>query len=164
MNHFNLPSVDHLVEGFHYTVLNWNFADGCAEGERMTFGVCRKVDGSTQKAASQEELGQKEAEKKGSNFQNNKQITEGLTKKKMGWAMKDGKPILVEWGSVAGEKKVGPKTAVKPTKSPRPKAVTPGMADSSKAGRLKGLEKALAKQTNDAGRAAIQTQIDQMRA
>ena len=124
MNKFNFPSIDHLIEGVHYTTIDWNFAEECAPGEKMTFGVCRKIDGSTQKAASQEELGQKEAKKQGSTFQNNKQITEGLTKKKMGWAMKDGKPVLVEWGSVAGEKKVGP-APTKPVKKPKPKAVTP---------------------------------------
>ena len=36
----------------------------------------------------------------GSNFENNKKITTGDGD--FGWAKKDGKPVLVKWGSVAG--------------------------------------------------------------
>jgi hypothetical protein len=117
----NFPSVDHLIEGVHYTLVDWDFAEGCAPGEKMTFGVCRKV-GDSQKAASEEELVGKKAEKEGSKFENNKAVTMG--KKKYGWAMKNGKPVMVEWGSIAGEKKVGPKPP-KPSQSPRPKNVQP---------------------------------------
>ena len=51
----NLPSVDHLVEGVDYRIVDWNFADAapapdaCPEGEKMVFGVCRKVGGSGEK-------------------------------------------------------------------------------------------------------------------
>jgi len=79
----------------------------CAPGEKMTFGVCRKVDGSTQKQSSEEELAQKQAGKNKSSFENNKKVTVGG--KEYGWAKANGKKVLVPWGSVAGEKKVGPK-------------------------------------------------------
>jgi hypothetical protein len=117
----SFPPIDHLIEGYHYTLVDWDFAEGCAPGEKMTFGVCRKV-GDSQKAASEEELVGKKAQKEGSKVENNKAVTMG--KKKYGWAMKGGKPVMVEWGSVAGEKKVGPKPP-KPSKSPAPKSVQP---------------------------------------
>jgi hypothetical protein len=47
--------------------------------------------------------------------------------KKMGWAVKNGKPVMVEWGSVAGEKKVGAKEA-KGQKPPAAKPKTPPVA------------------------------------
>jgi len=130
-NIFNFPTVDHLVEGVHYRIIDWNFADGqgCEEGEKMVFGVCRKVGGGTgekdfdsSKKTKQEEAGEAEAKKQGSDVKNNKPLMVG--NRKMGWAVKGGKPVLVEWGSVAGEKKVGPKPP-KPTQSPRPKNVQP---------------------------------------
>lgn len=42
----------------------------------------------------------------------------------MGWAIKDGKPVLVEWGSVSGEKKVGPKQPKNPAQQPLNRAGT----------------------------------------
>jgi len=131
-SNFNLPSVDHLVEGVDYRIVDWSFADAapapdaCPKGEKMVFGVCRKVGGSgekdfdSSKKTSQEEGAEAEAKKQGSEFKNNKQVAVG--NKKMGWAMKGGKPVMVEWGSVAGDKKVGPKqpaakTAAAPSKS-----------------------------------------------
>lgn len=128
-SNFNFPSVDHLIEGVHYTIVDWDFADGqgCGDGEKMVFGVCRKVGGGTgekdfdsSKKTKQEEEGEVEAKKQGSDVKNNKPFMVG--NRKMGWAVKNGKPVLVEWGSVAGEKKVGPKP-VKPSQSPRPKNV-----------------------------------------
>lgn len=130
-SNFNFPSVDHLIEGVHYTIIDWNFADGqgCGEGEKMVFGVCRKVGGGTgekdfdsSKKTKQEEAGEAEAKKQGSDVKSNKPVM--VNGKRMGWAVKGGKPVLVEWGSVAGEKKVGPKP-VKPSQSPRPKNVQP---------------------------------------
>lgn len=121
----SLPSVDHLIEGVHYTIIDWNFAEGqgCEEGEKMVFGVCRKVGGGTgekdfdsSKKTKQEEAGEAEAKKQGSDVKSNKPVT--VNGKKMGWAVKGGKPVLVEWGSVAGEKKVG-------AKPPKPKTVQP---------------------------------------
>jgi hypothetical protein len=46
MDNFNFPSVDHLVEGIHYTIVDWNFAEECAPDEKMVFGMCRKVGGA----------------------------------------------------------------------------------------------------------------------
>lgn len=95
----------------------------------MVFGVCRKVGGGTgekdfdsSKKTKQEEEGEAEAKKQGSDVKSNKPVM--VNGKKMGWAVKNGKPVLVEWGSVAGEKKVGPKPP-KPSQSPRPKNVQP---------------------------------------
>jgi hypothetical protein len=50
--------------------------------------------------------------------------------------MKDGKPVLVEWGSVAGEKKVGPKQpapkpGTKPKEKPKPEQPKPQQSASS---------------------------------
>jgi hypothetical protein len=124
-NPFNFPSVDHLIEGVHYRIVDWNFAEGCPEGEKMVFGVCRKLkDGSTDekdfdssKKSKQEEEGEAEGKKQGSDVKSNKPFMVG--NKKMGWAIKNGKPVMVSWGSVAGEKKMGPKAAAKP--KPKPK-------------------------------------------
>lgn len=130
-SNFNFPSVDHLIEGVHYRTVDWNFADGqgCEEGEKMVFGVCRKVGGGTgekdfdsSKKTKQEEEGEAEAKKQGSDVKSNKPFM--VNGKKMGWAVKNGKPVLVEWGSVAGEKKVGSKPS-KPSQSPKPKNVEP---------------------------------------
>ena len=122
LSNFNLPSVDHLVEGVHYRIIDWNFAEGCPEGEKMVFGACRKVgqkpddekDFDPSKKTKQEEGNESEAKKQGSDVKNNKPVT--VNGKKMGWAIKNGKPVMVEWGSVAGEKKVGPKGTAKPKK------------------------------------------------
>ena len=131
-NPFNFPCVDRLIEGVHYTIVDWNFAEGCPEGEKMVFGACRKLkDGSTDdkdfdtsKKTKQEEEGEAEAKKQGSDDRSNKPFMVG--NRKMGWAIKNGKPVMVEWGSVAGEKKVGPKPAAKPkAKDNKPQAPAP---------------------------------------
>jgi hypothetical protein len=134
LSNFNLPSVDHLTEGVHYRIVDWNFAEGCPEGEKMVFGTCRKVgqkpdddkDFDSSKKTKDEEANETEAKKQGSDVKNNKPVT--VNGKKMGWAVKNGKPVMVEWGSVAGEKKVGPKQpAAKksatgaPAAAPKPK-------------------------------------------
>lgn len=112
-NPFNFPSVDHLIEGVHYRVIDWNFADGCESDEKMIFGMCRKIGGSgekdfdSSKKTKQEEGAEAEAKKQGSDVKSNKPVM--VNGRKMGWAVKNGKPVMVEWGSVAGEKKVGPK-------------------------------------------------------
>ena len=80
----------------------YSFAD-CGEGEKMVFGACRKIGGSgekdfdSSKKTKQETEIEKEGEKQKSTFENNKPF------------MKDGKKVAVEWGKVAGEKKVGSK-------------------------------------------------------
>jgi hypothetical protein len=171
MNTFNIPSVDHLIEGIHYRVVDWSFAESreidrglqtnmpgrgapstfaeeCGPGEKMIFGMCRSAKASpkddkdfdSSKKTKQETEGEAEAKKQGSEFKNNKMIKDIKSGKKLGWAMKDGKPVLVEWGSVAGEKKVGPKqstakpktgrgggaaASAKPKEQPKPQAPKP---------------------------------------
>lgn len=128
-SNFNFPSVDHLIEGVHYTIVDWNFAE-CGPDEKMVFGTCRKLKGGstdekdfdTSRKTKQEEEGEAEAKKQGSNVKNNKPFMVG--NRKMGWAVKGGKPVLVEWGSVAGEKKVGAKPS-KPSEPTKPKNVQP---------------------------------------
>ena len=101
MNTFNIPSVDHLIEGVHYTIIDWNFAEDteanllrnqktnmpsrgmastfaeeCPEGERMIYGKCRKTkkdgDWDSSKKTKGEEESEAQAQKEGSNFKNNK--------------------------------------------------------------------------------------------
>jgi len=172
MNTFNIPSVDHLIEGVHYRLVDWSFAEGrerdrglqtnmpsrgmsstfadgkeCPEGEKMVFGVCRKPGekqgdkefDSSKKTKQEEEL-ETEAKKQKSDVKNNKMIQDVKSGKKFGWAIKDGRPVLVRWGSVAGEAKVGPKkpergggggapAAPKPKeKPPKPKPQQPAAA------------------------------------
>jgi hypothetical protein len=127
---FGIPSIDHLREGIDYTIVDWDFAaqapaqpishtpgQPCPEGTKMIFGLCRRLKGSGDWASGDDTDKERElkqqAGKEGSAFENNKAIQAGG--KKYGWAKKDGKPVLVEWGSVAGIKPVGPK----------PKAATP---------------------------------------
>lgn len=111
-----------------------DFAE-CGQGEKMVFGVCRKVDGagdgggaataSAPKPEQKKEDKKKEVEKtdqekeleaaakaQGSSPTNNRKVV--INGKSYGWAIQGGKPIMVEWGSVAGEKKVG--TGEKPKK------------------------------------------------
>jgi hypothetical protein len=140
MNPFNLPSVDNLIEGVHYRIVDWSFAESreidrgletnmpgrgapstfaeeCGPDEKMIYGMCRKAKASpkddkdfdSSKKTKGEEEGEAQAKKEGSEFKNNKMIKDVKSGKKLGWAMKGGKPVLVEWGSVAGEAKVGPK-------------------------------------------------------
>lgn len=135
LGNFNLPSVDHLREGVDYSVLDWDFTvgqpptpgEGCDPGERVVFGICRKVrSGSSGEKefdsgnkSKQEQGLEAEASKQGSSFQNNKAVTTGG--KKYGWAMKDGKPVMIEWGSLAGTK---PKPKASPAAGAQPPAAT----------------------------------------
>ncbi len=131
----------------------------------MVFGVCRKI-GDTQEEpkpegqggaqqpkkqekSAQEEKLEKAAKAQGSTPDNNKKVV--IDGKAYGWAIQNGKPIMVEWGAVAGIKKVGP------AKSGRG-----GGGGGDNAGRIAGLKKALEKQTTEAGRRAIQKQIDEL--
>jgi hypothetical protein len=86
----------------------------CKPDEKMTFGVCRKTGAapkdendfdSTQKTDEEKSL-EAEAKKQGSDVKNNKPVMVG--NKKYGWAIKNGKNVLVEWGSVAGAKQPAP--------------------------------------------------------
>jgi hypothetical protein len=92
-----------------------------------------------------------EAKKQGSDVKNNKMIKDVKSGKKLGWAIKDGKPVLVEWGSVAGEAKVGPKKPQKPQAKGTSRS---GVTDSTRAGQLAGNASAARQQVNDAGRLA----------
>jgi hypothetical protein len=174
----NLPSVDHLIEGVHYQVLDWNFADAapvtpnpdpaCPTGEKMVFGVCRKVGGSgekdwdTSKETEQEKKIGGAAKTQKSSFDANKPVT--VNGKRYGWAKKNGKAVLVEWGSVSGEKKVGPKEPK--AKSGRGGGTgrrrSEGGGDSSRQGRIQGLREAYDRQTTDSGRLAIEEQIKEL--
>jgi hypothetical protein len=181
---FNFPSVDHLVEGRDYRVVDWNFAQNapvekqkpeetvqpnqqntpppqnqapapqappaqppaaaqpapqpapqggpCKEGEISVFGVCRKPGGSNPQGGNdfdssnktdEEKAAEAEAKKQGSDVKNNKPVTIGG--KKYGWAIKGGKPVMVLWGAVAGEKQpTPPKTPAVKGASGGPKPLT----------------------------------------
>lgn len=166
-----------------------DFAE-CGPGEKMTFGVCRKIGeapaaqpaqqgaapsqpqaqqpgqpaaaGQQPKPKEQpkspmEEKLEKAAKSQGSDPTNNKKVV--IDGKAYGWAIQGGKPIMVEWGSVAGEKKVGPKPA-KPKRQGRGGGSRAG--GGSNASRIEGLERALEGQVNEAGRQAIMDQIKEL--
>lgn len=173
LGNFNMPCVDHLREGIDYRIVDWNFADQqpapqishtpgqpCPEGTKMIWGLCRRVDEKGEAKVGddtdEERKLKGEAQKAGSDVKSNKAFTSGG--KKFGWAIKGGKPVLVEWGSVAGEKKVGPK---KPAQAPAaaPSGARQQPSTSSANSRIQGLEKALAKQTTPEGRKAIEDLI-----
>lgn len=144
LGNFNIPSVDNLREGVDYRVLDWDFSSGstvpqpppgqpCPEGTKMIFGMCRKLksqsgDWNPDEKSDMEKAGEEKAKTAGSSFQNNKQVDVGG--KKYGWAMKGGKPVMVEWGSVAGTKPkpnapaapaaAAPASASTPAPAPRP--------------------------------------------
>jgi hypothetical protein len=96
--------------------------EGCPEGEKMVFGACRKVKGSgekdfdTENKSNQEKELEAGASKSGSDVKNNKKW-KGPDGKTYGWGVKNGKPVVVEWGSVAGEKK--PKKEEKKDEAPK---------------------------------------------
>lgn len=130
-NFKDLPSVDHLTEGVHYRIVNFDFASTplvshtpgtpCPEGYKMVFGMCRKLQSGTdkwdRKSDTDEEKTVKEAgSKAGSTVAKNVPITVG--KKKYGWAMLGEKPIVVEWGSVAGIKNPDGTVTKPPTQAP----------------------------------------------
>jgi len=119
----NFPTIDHLIEGVHYRIVEWDFASQqpsrtpgtpCPPGEKVVFGVCRKVGGSGEKdfdsgKRTKQEESLEKASGKGVKTKeeavaaNKKGFETGG--KKYGWAIKGGKPVIVEWGSVAGAKK-----------------------------------------------------------
>jgi hypothetical protein len=109
------PSIDHLKEGVHYTLVNFDFASTplvshtpgtpCPQGFKMIFGMCRKLKGDNQdwdkeSETDEEKSVKQEGARTGSTYDTNKQMTVGG--KKYGWAKLGGKPVIVEWGSVAG--------------------------------------------------------------
>jgi hypothetical protein len=165
---FSVPNVDHLTEGVHYHVVDWDFA-ACESDEKMVFGLCRKVGGTgdkdfdSSKRSKQEEQLSNEAQKQGAGASTKEQASAANKKaftvegKKFGWAIKGGKPVIVAWGSVAGEAKVGPKQKVPFAKQP-----TQSQSSAVQTNRVEGLKKALASQTTESGRQAIQSQIRQL--
>jgi hypothetical protein len=145
----------------------------CPEGEKMVFGACRKVGGKTgekdfdSSVKSKQEEGIEEAGKKaGSDVKSNKPFIDPKTGQKMGWAVKDGKPVAVPWGSVAGQKKVGPKAAsAAGTKPKKKKGQTAQLAQAASDAYVKGQEALLQdSRLNDAAKAAIQENIDKFKA
>ena len=138
LGNFDIPSVDHLREGIDYVIMDWDFAappvpqppsgQPCPPGTKMIFGLCRRLKSSGDWASGDDTDKERElkqqAEKEGSAFENNKAIQ--ASGKRYGWAKKDGKPVLVEWGSVAGIKPVGPKPKPSaPAATPVAPAATP---------------------------------------
>jgi hypothetical protein len=103
-----------------YTERNQTQKD-CEPGERVVFGRCAKGDNIGDKKIDEIQKKAREPGAEGVSNDKGPLIVKG---RKMGWAIKDGKPVLVDYGSVAGEKKVGPKPP-KPSQSPRPKNVQP---------------------------------------
>jgi hypothetical protein len=173
---FDFPSLEGLKEGEDYRILEWSeakefiseFAQECPEGEKMVFGVCRKggksgdgekeKDFDSSKKTKQEESIEAEAKKQKSDVKSNKPFT--INGEKFGWAMKGGRPVVVEWGSVAGEKKVGPKKSGS-KKGGKPKKDTDREVVEAQ---IRGKRKALDKQTSEAGRNAILEQIEDLEA
>lgn len=138
---FNIPSVDHLREGIDYVVMDWDFAsppvphtpgESCPPGYKMIFGMCRKLragsqDWDTEGESDMEKAGKAAATKAGSTFDTNKPVDIGG--KKYGWAKKNGKPVMVEWGSVCAKKVDGkcvPAPGLSPVTAPTPAAPTAG--------------------------------------
>lgn len=132
---FNTPSIDHLREGIDYRILDWNFAspsvphtpgEPCPPGHKMVFGMCRRLKAGTQdwnpdEDSDLERAGKIKAKEVGSSFQSNKPVEIGG--KKYGWAKKDGKDVLVEWGSICAKKVNGvcvSSTGAKTPATPQP--------------------------------------------
>jgi hypothetical protein len=76
MNTFGIPSVDHLIEGVHYTIVDWSFAEGRARDRGLETNMPSRGVAST--------------------FTEKARLKSG---KKVSWVMKDGKPTLVESNS-----------------------------------------------------------------
>ena len=90
----------------------------CGPGERVVFGKCSKGDNMGNKQIDEAQKKERASTKASDN---SKPVM--VNGKRMGWAVMNGKKVLVDYGSVAGEKKVGPKPAGKPTA--KPKAAAP---------------------------------------
>jgi Zn-finger nucleic acid-binding protein len=106
LSNFNLPSVDHLIEGLHYSEVEYDFAQRCHKGtwrDRKSGACVDKNAILSRRRQHQNNQGSRQTSRsESSNFQNNKKISTGHGD--YGWAMKNGKPTLVKWGSVAGIK------------------------------------------------------------
>jgi hypothetical protein len=122
----------------------------CGPGERVVFGKCAKGDNMGNKQIDEAQKKERQSDKPSDN---SKPVM--VNGKRMGWAVLNGKKVLVDYGSVAGEKKVGPKQPSAKQKSPAETAI-------QNSNRINGLRKALANQANEAGREAIRQQIIQL--
>ncbi len=145
----------------------------CGSDERMVFGVCRKVgqktgekDFDSSVKSKQEEEIEAAGAKAGSDVKNNKPFIDPKTGKRMGWAVKDGKPVAVPWGDVAGAKKVGTgKPEQKKKEKKKPQGQTAQLAQAASDAYLKGQEALLQdSRLNDAAKAAIQESINRFKA
>jgi hypothetical protein len=147
----------------------------CGNGEKMVFGVCRKVGAGTGEKdfdssakTKQEEEIEAAGAKAGSDEKSNKPFKDPKTGKLMGWAIKDGKRVAVEWGSVAGAKKVGsgkPGEKKEKKKKDKPQGQTAQLAQTASDAFIKGQESLLQDtRLNDAAKAAIQENIDKFKA
>jgi hypothetical protein len=148
----------------------------CPEGEKMVFGVCRKTgtktgekDFDSSAKTKQEEEIEAAGAKAGSDEKSNKPFKDPKTGKLMGWAIKDGKKVAVEWGSVAGAKKVGTgkpeQKKEEKKKEDKPQDQTAQLAQTASDAFIKGQESLLQDtRLNDAARAAIQENIDKFKA
>ena len=94
----------------------------CGPGERVVFGKCSKGDNMGNKQIDEAQKKERASTKAADN---SKPVM--VNGKKMGWAIQGGKKVLVDWGSVSGEKKVGPKPAAKEAAKPtaKPQAQQP---------------------------------------
>ena len=93
----------------------------CGPGERVVFGRCSKGDNMGNKKIDETQKKERQSDKPSDN---SKPVM--INGRKMGWAVRNGKKVLVDWGSVAGEKKVGPKPAANPkAKDNKPQAPAP---------------------------------------
>lgn len=107
LSDFNLPSVDHLIEGYHYTEVEYDFAQRCPKGMHKDYAnnsVCtdKNILASRRRSRNQSHSKTLPNKPQLSNFENNRKISTG--EGDFGWAKKGGKPTLVKWGSVAGIK------------------------------------------------------------
>jgi len=82
----------------------------CGPGERVVFGKCSKGDNMGNKQIDEAQKKERASTKAPDN---SKPVM--VNGKKMGWAIMNGQKVLVDYGSVAGEKKVGPKKQGKPS-------------------------------------------------
>ena len=94
----------------------------CGPGERVVFGKCSKGDNMGNKQIDEAQKKERASSKAPDNSK--PVIVNG---KPMGWAVLNGKKVLVDYGSVAGEKKVGPKKESKPNakRAAKPRAQKP---------------------------------------
>jgi hypothetical protein len=92
----------------------------CGPGERVVFGKCAKGDNMGNKQI--DEAQKKERASTGTPDNSKPVMVNG---KRMGWAVLNGKKVLVDYGSVAGEKKPAAKPKSQQEKTAQPSAPPP---------------------------------------